>query len=659
MLLVLPFFLLAMPGCGSDTPGPTPEAATSAPEAAATAGEEASSDASDDTASAAEEFPETLIEPFDPPPLAEIDATAEWIDQPVVDSLAKLRIWKAESDRPIASVDEALAMKNDSAEANAKILSALGQLAPSDGSGVNWEATISRALAQDLRSTNPLLGSSIAESEINGLTGYGLFSFDWNMTPHASSDSVVSWQTSKDRMLDKVVLRDDLTWSDGRPITAHDVVFSYQTIMNPRVPIPAQRSGTDELRWVEAYDDYTLIFFHKRPEATNVWNLNFSVIPKHIYEGSIAEDPTLRTSEYHAAQEENPVTGGAYEIVSRTRGQDIVLRSREAYYMHEGKQVRDRPYFKEIRFSIIEDLNTMLLALKSGTIDETEIGAEQWMTQTGGDDFYRFNTKVTGLEWTYFYFAWNQNTPYFQDKRVRQAMSLSFNHQEMIEDLCFGLYQPCTGNFHPESWMYPKNPAQPLDRFNHQDLDRAEALLDEAGWVDSDGDGIRDKEINGRLIPFEFTLIVSSKPDRIAICNLLRENLDSIGVICNVAPLEAAVLQERTFKKNYQASMSGWGAGADPYTNENLFGTGQDRNYGSYSSPEVDQLFKEGMKEFDREKRAAIYAKIHEILYEDQPYTFLYFRSSFYGFNKKLRGYNFSPRGPFHYGPGASAMWSP
>ena len=88
-----------------------------------------------------------------------------------------------------------------------------------------------------------------------------------------------SWQTSKDRMYDKVVLRDDLTWSDGQPVTAHDVVFSFQTIMNPRCRRVAVRTGTDKLRWVEAYDDHTVVFFHKEPLATNVWNINFPLFP--------------------------------------------------------------------------------------------------------------------------------------------------------------------------------------------------------------------------------------------------------------------------------------------------------------------------------------------------------------------------------------------
>ncbi len=590
-----------------------------------------------------DDFPETL---------AELSEQVEWEDQLVLDAIELLREERKQSP-PAVSVAEALEMRNDSPEANANILDALGRLAPPDGSGVDYDARITRHLRADVRSTNPLLQSSTAEFDVVGLIGFGLFSFDWNMTPFASSETVASWQTSKDRMYDKVVLRDDLVWSDGEPITAHDVVFSYKWILNRDVPIPAVRSGTDELVWIEAYDDHTLVYLHKQPAATNVWNLNFPVIPKHIYETTIPDDLTMTNSERHVELENNPVVGGPYRISSRVRGQEIVLERREDYYMHEGQQVRPKPYFKTIRFRVIEDSNTALLAVKAGEIEDLELTPEQWRTQTDGSDFYQRNTKATGREWTFFYFGWNIDTPYFSDRRVREAMSFAFDHQEMLDTLCYGLYEPCSGIFHPDAWMYPQTPTQPYE----QDLDKAEDLLDAAGWIDHDGDGVRDKEINRRLVPFEFTVVCSNVPLRVQICSLLKESLDRIGVLCNVSPLEFTVLQDRTQNKNFHAFMGGWGTGADPDTSDNIWGTGEGRNYVSYSNPEVDRLFDEAKKEFDRQKRGELYGRIHELIYEDQPYTFLFHQSGFYAFNKELRGYMYSPRGPYHYSPGFSGMW--
>ena len=596
--------------------------------------------------------PDRSPEPFDPPELSAVNADTTWIDRPVRDGLTLLREQQAQ-ETPALPVSEALSLRNTSSSINKQILSTLGRL-PDDGAA-DLSARIDRHVAGDLGSTNPIMISTTAEFDILGLTGFGLFSFGRDLEPFASAETVVSWQTSADGLLDKVVLRDDLVWSDGKPITAHDIAFTYQVIMDRRVPVPAVRSGTDQMRWVHAYDDRTVIFFHKEPLATNVWNINFPVLPKHVYENTWEDDPTLKESPEHVKLEESPVSGGPYEIVERKRGQQIVLRRRANWSEIDGRKVRQEPFFKEVRFRIIEDPNTSLLALKAGEIDELALTPEQWTTQTTSDDFYASNTKVTASEWVSFHFGWNIDSLFFADRRVRRAMSYAFDHDGMLERLCYGLYKPAAGNFPDDSWMAPKKKPQPYK----QDLDKAEALLDEAGWIDHDNDGIRDKEIDGRFVPFEFSMLVNQQPLRIAICTLLKESLEQVGVRMNVRPTEATVIQDLTQNKKFQAYLGGWGAGTDPDSSENIWATGAGRNFVSYSNPEVDRLFTEGRRELDRGKRAEKYGRIQEILYDDQPYTWLFWRNSFYGFSKDLRGYVFSPRGPYNYSPGFGSLWMP
>ena len=234
-------------------------------------------------------------------------------------------------------------------------------------------------------------------------------------------------------------------------------------------------------------------------------------------------------------------------------------------------------------------------------------------------------------------------------------MSWAFDYDEMLQTIFYGLYQQSRGTYHPTSWMFPKDGPEPY----HQDLDKAEELLDEAGWVDSDGDGIRDQVIDGKRIPFRFTLLCVNLEDRLKVATLMKECLDTIGVVCNVKPTEFTVLTQLNRDHNFQAAFAGWGTGADPDTSENIWGTGAGRNYGEYSNPRVDELFQQGKREFDREKRAAIYGEITKLLWQDQPYTWLFYRNSFYAFSKKLRGYNFSPRGPFSYGPGFASIFMP
>jgi peptide/nickel transport system substrate-binding protein len=234
-------------------------------------------------------------------------------------------------------------------------------------------------------------------------------------------------------------------------------------------------------------------------------------------------------------------------------------------------------------------------------------------------------------------------------------MSYAFDHEEMLKTLRFGLDEPCNGTFHYTSRWAPKGDAAPKPI--QRDIRKAEQLLEEAGWIDHDGDGIRDKEINGKLRKFEFTILTNDVPERIAICNLLHQNLQQIGITCNVRPMEFTVLQDKTLNHEFHAYFGGWGTGAYPDSGENLWKTDADRNFVQYSNPEVDRLFDEALKELDDSRREEIFAQIHLALWEDQPYTWLYFRNSYYGFNKRLRGYNFSPRGPFGYGPGFSSIW--
>lgn len=629
-----------------------------------------------------------LLEPFDPPgTLADLDKTVAesggWKERPVLDGIELLR--QRQADEPVlATVDEALALKNDSDEANDKITNALGRL-PEDDADVKWDANVTRHTPQSMNHHNPLLASSVTEMEVGGLTGFGLFGFDWNFTPFASADAVVSWQSSADGLYDKVVMRDDLTWSDGKPITAHDVEFSFKVIMSEAVPVPAQRTGTDKMKLVKAYDDHTVVFFHKESLATNVWNVNFSVLPKHVYETTIPKDPTLADSDEHVALEENPVTGGAYEIASRSET-EIVMKSRESYYTHNGKQVRDRPMINTVRLRINPEMSVALLGQKAGDIDEMMLTPPLWTAQTNGADFYRYNTKARGLEWVSFSFFWNSESPFFSDARVRWAMTYAFEHKELLTTLRKELDQPATGTFHSESRWYPgeHTAVKMVPEAITMDREKAKQLLDEAGWTDSDGDGYRDKD--GKK--FEFTILTRNQQERIEICELLKQNLRLVGVACDVRSLESATLQEKMLNKQFEAAYGGWGTGADPDTSENIWGTKQERNYVAYSNPLVDELFAEGRKvQQDRRTwkelklwedmeardylkldpavadqpltREDCYAAIHVLLWRDQPYTWLFYRNSYHAFNKKLRGYNFSPRGPFGYSPGFSSVWVP
>lgn len=610
-----------------------------------------------------------LIEPLDPvPSLEELDQKVEWEKRLVVDimELHRKRLAKEAAALQEEGIETspqiALDLKNNSDLNNLKINAGLGVLPESD-SEVDYGATLTRHFGGDVKSTNPLFASAAVEFELLELLNTGTSIFDEDFNLYGNPEMIVSWESSKDRMYDKFVLRDDLTWSDGQPLTAHDVAFSYKILMTKEVPIVAQRTSVQQLRWVHAYDDRTFVVFHQEPLAINKWNTSFSLLPKHKYEMSYGADPTLTNSNHHIELESNPVTSGPYKLEKRKRGEEVVVTRREDWYQRDGKPVpnRTKSYFKTISFKVIEDTSTKLLALKSGDLDEAILTPEQWTDQTDDESFYERNTKARGLEWVYFYFGWNIGTPYFEDVRVRQAMSYAFDYEEFLKVTCYGLYEQSNGIFHETSWMAHR-PALPL---YERDLEKAEALLDAAGWELRDelgalrGKFITDENGKQELRKFEFTILCANSELSKKTCELLKQNLKDIGVICNVLPTEFTVLMQRVRDHQFDASFGGWGTGAYPDTSENIWGTDEARNYVQYSNPKVDKLFQLARKELDEAKRAHYFAHIQRIIYEEQPYTFLFFRNSFHGFNKRLRGWRFSPRGPFGYSPGIGSVWTP
>jgi ABC-type transport system substrate-binding protein len=296
LLLLLPAcsLLWLISGCSSEpaaAPAEKPAAAEAAessetPAAESTATTESGSEESATTEAPAEKVANldpkapfelgNALEKFDPPKLEELDKL-QWNDGRIADGMALLRKEKASEPAPTVTAEEALKLRNDSPDNNAMILAALGVLQLEGGAGVNFDAKIVRHASGDLNSTNPLFSSSVTDQEFSDLTGLAIMSFDRQLKNFAPKDVVVLWQTSEDGLVDRFVLRDDITWSDGKPFTAYDVEFTFKLIMSDHalLVIPAIRdSGTDKIKAIKAYDDHTVVIFHKEALATNITNIN-------------------------------------------------------------------------------------------------------------------------------------------------------------------------------------------------------------------------------------------------------------------------------------------------------------------------------------------------------------------------------------------------
>jgi peptide/nickel transport system substrate-binding protein len=242
-------------------------------------------------------------------------------------------------------------------------------------------------------------------------------------------------------------------------------------------------------------------------------------------------------------------------------------------------------------------------------------------------------------------------------------MTHALNIPMYLEKITYNLEKQCYGVFHPSSWMF-----NPQIKLLPYDLKKASALLDEAGWKTDPGDGWRYKDVNGRRVKFDFTILVpqgSSTGEKVAA--VFQEDLKKIGVQMNTRVLEWSAFMEKVDKHEFQAEIAAWGVGSDPDGEYNLWRTEEyktGRNYGGYSNPRVsnprvDELLEAGRTEFDQDKRAKIYQEIEMLLYEDQPYTWISNRSTLSTASKRIRGVQLSPSGMYTFDPSYFAWWTP
>jgi peptide/nickel transport system substrate-binding protein len=234
-------------------------------------------------------------------------------------------------------------------------------------------------------------------------------------------------------------------------------------------------------------------------------------------------------------------------------------------------------------------------------------------------------------------------------------MTLALEHDFLLKQVFFGIYRPGQGIFHPESWMAAKE-LQPF----HRDVVRAEKLLEEAGWTDSDGDGVRDKKMDGRVVPFRFTLSCPNAGTGPRVAEQLQADLKSIGVECDIRLVEWVTFTRALTERKLDAYLMSMGTGVDPDTARNLWHSDaieKGRNDVGYSNPRVDELLDRGRLELDRAKRAEIYAEVDRLIYRDQPITILLYQPTLWAFSKALRGYHPSPKGFYGYAPGFFAIW--
>ncbi len=481
-------------------------------------------------------------------------------------------------------------------------------------------------MAAEPATLNPIVSTDASASEINDYIYESLLKRD-EKTMKLEPVLAESWDIADDHLTYTFHLKKGIKWADGHPFTAKDVLFSYERIMDPKVDAAHLRNYYRDIEKVEALDDYTVRYRYRIPYFLALeFCGGIPIVPAHLFKESddFNVHPIGR----------NPLGTGPYRLLRWDTGKEIVLERREDYW--DGNE---KPHLKRVVFKIITESTVALQVLKQGGLDMMGLRPIQWEKQTGTERFKSGFEKLKYYLPSYSYIGWNLRDPLFQDRRVRQAMTMLLNRQTILEKLLYGLGTVVSGPFYVNSPEYDKS-IEPIP----YDPERAAALLKEAGWEDHDGDGTLDKD--GVPFSFEFLLTASSKTGE-QIATILQENLKRAGIRMSIRKLEWAVFLGRIQKHEFQATSLGWSMGweSDPFQVWHSSQADKGSNHVGFKNAEVDRLIEEGRKEFDAEKRRKLYHRMHEIVHEEQPYTFLFTMQALVAVDRRFRNVNVYPMG--------------
>jgi peptide/nickel transport system substrate-binding protein len=488
--------------------------------------------------------------------------------------------------------------------------------------------TLIEASIGNVSSLIPNITSDAASHEVgdfmyNGLVALGR---DLEITP----DLAKSWAFSKDCLTLDFQLNENVKWHDGVPFTADDVVFTWQAMINPKTPSP-YKSDFNDVERVEAMGPHAVRVVYKKPYAKALMSWGSAMmLPKHLLEsyvnaGKIRDAPQNWTA---------PVGTGPYRFKEMKSGEKIVVVANPSYF-------KGRPNVSRIVYRIIPSQATIFLELKAQGVDMTGLTALQYKRQTEYPAFDKAYNKFRYPGSGYTYLGFNLKDPRFADRRVRLAFAHAINKQELLDGVVLGLGREATGPFRPGTWAdNPNVKAVPYDP------KKAAALLAEAGWTRRKDDGLLVKD--GK--PFTFELLTNQGNDeRKKIAEIVQASLRDLGVGVDIRILEwAALLKEHVKKRNFEAMVLGWGTGADPdqfvVWHSSQSGP-DDLNHISYKNPEVDALLESGRSSCVQADRARFYHRLHEVLAEDQPLVFLYWRDALPVASNRIFGITPGPAG--------------
>ena len=465
-------------------------------------------------------------------------------------------------------------------------------------------STLQLATSSNPARLNPLLATDSSSSEISGFIFNGLVKYDKDSKEIIGDLAKGFYFKNPTTLIFK--LRKNVKWQDGKNFSAKDVLFTYKVLTSDSVVSPYS-AGFRFVKDVKILDKYTLEVDYKKPyfKALETWMMG--ILPEHI----LKNEKNLMTSSFNT----HPIGTGPYKLTQLELSKNIELTAFDDYF--EG-----RPKIDKISFHVIPDPMTRLLMLKNGQLDIGSIEPLVMQRQLDAKFFKKFKI-YEKISSSYTYLGFNLRRKKFQDARVRQALSLAINRQELVNILFFKHAKVCSGPFLPGTVAFNPHVKVPT-----QNIQKAKELLKEAGY--------------DAKHPFSFEIVTSNASSiRPYAAEILQYQLHKVGVKVTLRIMEwQAFLNMVVFPHKFDAVLLGWGLSPtpDPYV---FWDSASDKaggfNLVGYHNKKLDKLIAKSQKVIDRKKLGQMWQKMFKMIVDDNPYLFLYIPNSITAVNKKIK----------------------
>ncbi|MCL5046891.1 MAG: ABC transporter substrate-binding protein [Actinobacteria bacterium] len=465
----------------------------------------------------------------------------------------------------------------------------------------------------DAGTADPRLARDSSAFRITDLVFDGLVRLDANLVPQASLAE--KWD-NPDPTTWIFYLRKGVKFHDGQELTSEDVKYTYDTILDEKFKAPYRALYTP-IEKIEAPDKYTVKFKLKSPYAPLMSYLDMGIVPKHV-----AEKPEGNFAS-------KPVGTGPYRMVSWTKNNKIEFEAFKDYWA-------GAPKSPKVTYFIIPDNTTRVAALEAGDVDlvHSPLSPQDIARMKDKAGFKVIST--TGLGFTYLNF--NTQNPILKDVKVRQAIAHLVDKQTLSSKIYQGMDKPGISVLLPGTWAYSDSiKTQPYD------LKKAAELFAQAGWKDTNNDGVLDKD--GRKLAITLKTHTED-PNRIQAVEFLQNEFKKAGIEVKVVTTEWPTFSASVMKGDYDIALLGWLSLVDPdRAMYNQFHSKGGTNWEKYSNPRVDQLLDQGRTTLEQDKRRPLYQEAAQIIADEVPYDVILYQGYVVMMGDKVKGFEVNPRG--------------